>query len=94
MVCSGDTYHMGTSQLFCEEDQIERDLLDKHQPSELTYNLHPPKSSQTMIKIPRFPFLVILQVLIEVFTNDNPHCFVFKSPIRITEQFIFNGVKI
>ena len=41
---------------------------------ESTYNLH----------LPRFPFLVALQVLIEVFANDNPHCIVFESSVRIT----------
>ena len=60
---------------------IYRTLL---QPLVLTYNLHPPKS-QTMIETPRFPFLVTLQVLIEVFANGNPHCIVFESPIRIIE---------
>ena len=81
MVCSGNTYHMDTSQLFCDADRMEWDLSDKLQPSELTHNLHPPKS-QTMIET---PILVTLQALIEVFTNGNPHCFVFESPIRIIE---------
>ena len=53
---------------------MEWDLSDKLQPSESTYNLH----------LLRFPFLV-LRVLIEVFTNGNPHCIVFESSIRITE---------
>ena len=60
------------------------DTSDKLQPSELTDNLHPPKS-QTMIETPRFPFLVTLQVLIEVFANGNPHSLAFEGPIRITE---------
>ena len=47
---------METSQLFCDAGRMEWDLSEKRQPSELTYNLHPP----------RFPFLVTLQVLIEV----------------------------
>ena len=81
MVCSGNTYHMETSQLFCNADRMEWDLSDKLQPSELTYNLHPPKS-QTMIET---PILVTLQALTEVFANSNPHCFVFESPIRIIE---------
>ena len=84
MVYSGDTYHVETSQLFCDADRMEWDLSDKLQPSELTDNLHPPKS-QTMIETPRFPFLVTLQVLIEVFANGNPHCLAFEGPIRITE---------
>ena len=84
MVCSGDTYHLETNHLFCDADGIECDLLDKIQPSDLTYNLHPPKS-QTMIETPRFPFLVTLQVLIEIFDNGNPHCFVFESPTTVTE---------
>ena len=75
---------MKTSQLFCDANWMEWDLSDKLQPSELTYNLHPPKF-QTMIETPRFQFLVTFQVLIEVFANGNPHCFVFESPIRITE---------
>ena len=75
---------MKTSQLFCDGNRMEWDLLDKLQPSELTYDLHPPKF-QTMIQTLRFQFLVTLQVLIEVFANSNPHCFVFESPIRITE---------
>ena len=66
---------METSQLFYDADWMEWDLLDKLQPSELTYNLHSP----------RFPFLVVLQTLIEVFTNRSPHCIVFESSIRITE---------
>ena len=84
MVCSGDTYHMETSQLFCDADRMEWVLSERLQPSELTYDLHPPKS-QTIIETPRLPFLVKLQVLIKVFTNGNPHCFVLESPIRITE---------
>ena len=56
------------------------DLSDKLQPSESTYNLHPP----------RFPLLVALQVLIEIFTNANPHCIVFESSIKLIEQLIFN----
>ena len=75
MVCSGYTYHMETSQLFCDADRMEWDLLDTLQPSEWTCNFHPP----------RFPFLLALQVLIEIFANGNPHCIVFESSIRITE---------
>ena len=75
VVCSGDTYQVETSQLFCDAGRMEWGLSDKRQPSELTYNLHPP----------RFRFLVTLQVLIEVFANGNPYCIVFESPIRITE---------
>ena len=75
IVCSGDTYHMETSQLFYDADRMEWDLSDKLQPSESTYNLHPP----------RFPFLVALQTSIEVFANSSPHCIVFESSIRITE---------
>ena len=51
------------------------DLSDKLQPSESTYNLYPP----------RFPLLVALQVLIEIFTNANPHCIVFESSIKLIE---------
>ena len=75
MVCSGDTYHMETSQLFCDAGRMEWNLWEKLQPSELTYNLHPP----------RFPSLVRLQVLIEVFANGNPDFIVFESPIKTTE---------
>ena len=53
---------METSQLFYDADQMEWDLSDKLQPSESTYNLHPP----------RFPYLVALQTLIEVFANASP----------------------
>ena len=38
MVCLGDTYHMETSQLFCDANQIEWDLFDKLQLSESTCN--------------------------------------------------------
>ena len=64
-----------TSQLFCDPNRMEWGLSDKLQPSELTYNFHPP----------RFPFLVVFQVLIEIFANSNPHCIVFESFVRITE---------
>ena len=37
MVCLGDTYHMETSQLFCDVDCMEWDLSDKLQPSESTF---------------------------------------------------------
>ena len=56
------------------------DLSDKLQPSESTYNLHSP----------RFPLLVTFQVLIEIFTNANPHCIAFESSIKLIEQLIFN----
>ena len=75
MVYLGDTYHMETSQLFRDANQMEWDLSGKLQPSVSTYNLHPPI----------FPFLVALQTLIEVFVNGNPYCIVFKSSIRITD---------
>ena len=75
MVYFGDTCHMETSQLFCDADRMEWDILDKAQHSELTYNFHPP----------RFPFLVALQDLIQIFANSNPHCIVFESSMRITE---------
>ena len=75
MACSGDTYHMEASQLFCDADRMEWKLSDRLQPSESTYNFHSP----------RFPFPVALHVLIEIFTNGNPHCIVFESSIRITE---------
>ena len=54
---------------------MEWDLSDKLQPSELTYNFHPP----------RFPFLVVFQVFIEIVANGSPHCIVFESSVRITE---------
>ena len=78
---------MQTSQLFCDADRmagfwggmwIKWDLSDKLQPSVSTYNLYPP----------RFPLLVALQVLIEVFTNGNPHFskrIFLKSSTRFTE---------
>ena len=66
---------METSQPFYDADRMEWDLSDKLQPSESTYNLHPP----------RFPLLVALQTLIEVFANGNPHCIVYESFIKITE---------
>ena len=68
MVCLGDTYHMEISQLFCDAVRMEWDLLNKLQPSKLSYNLHPPRS----------PFLVTLQFLIKVFANDNPHSIFFE----------------
>ena len=37
MVSLGDTYHMETSQLFCDVDCMEWDLSDKLQPSESTF---------------------------------------------------------
>ena len=60
---------------FCDADRIEWDLSDKIQLSESTYNSYPL----------RFPLLVALQVLIEVFANGNPHSIVFESSIRITK---------
>ena len=36
MVCLGDTYHIETSQLFCDADRMEQDLSDKLQPSDST----------------------------------------------------------
>ena len=54
---------------------MEWDLSGKFQPSVSTYNLHPL----------RFPFLVALQTLIEVFVNGNPYCIVFESSITITD---------
>ena len=51
MLCSGDNYHIETSQLLSDVDHVERDLSDKLQPSESTYN----------VNSPRFP----LQTLIE-----------------------------
>ena len=71
MLCSGDNYHIETSQLLSDADHVEQDLSDKLQPSESTYNVHSP----------RFP----LQTLIEVFADCNPHCIVFESSIRTTE---------
>ena len=41
----------------------------------IPYNFHPP----------RFPFLVLFQVLIEIFANGYLHCVVFESSVRITE---------
>ena len=58
-----------------DADRMEWDFLETLQPSEWTCNFHSP----------RFPFLLALQVLIEVFANGNPHCIVFESSIRITE---------
>ena len=63
MVCLGDTYHIETSHLFCDADRIEWNLSEKIQLSESTYNSYPP----------RFPLLVALQVLIEVFANGSTH---------------------
>ena len=54
---------------------MEWDLSDELQPSKSTYSFHPP----------RFPFLVVLEVLIEIFADGNPHCIVFESSVRLTE---------
>ena len=75
MVYSEDINHMESIQLFCDAGRMEWDLSDKLQPSEPTFNFHPPG----------FLFLVALQVLIEIFANGNPHCIVFESSITITE---------
>ena len=71
----GEHLSYGNQSTVLRCDRMEWDLSDKLQPSESTYNLHPP----------RFPFLVGLQTLIEVFANGNHHCIVFESSIRITE---------
>ena len=67
---------METSQLFYNVDWMEWDLWDNLQPTESTYNLHPS----------RFPFLAVLQTLIEFFGSGNPHSIIFESSIRMTEQ--------
>ena len=54
---------------------MEWDLSDKLQPSESTYSFHPPI----------FQFLVVFQVLIEIFASGNPLCIVFESSVKITE---------